>query len=328
MNDAAKNKLDLFADNVRRMKKDWKWQSDLIKRFVALLYAQEGKAVDRDALKTCHTMIKQNTGAFSAFRSNLALALAALLALSTRPQTLFSDVLKVYDLLKRERFRASDYLAVAAFQIAIQTKPLAYEPVVLRTRAFYQGMKDQHYFLTGQEDHVFAAMLGLSDLALEDGLAGIEGLYQRLKREFKNKNSVQALAQVLVLGGSDERTLDRLLVLRDQFRAQKIKLDRPYTLPLLGIFAMLPQAIETLVSDFHDAQQQLRRYKGFGPWAITAQEQHLLLSSLLINRYAGEQTGELLTATLTTSISSLLLAQQAAMMAGVSASVAAASSST
>lgn len=74
-------------------------------------------------------------------------------------------------------------------------------------------------------------MLGLTDLDAAVGVERIEQLYSRLKGEFWDKNSVQALAQVLVLGESDDSIANRVLVLRDTLRAQKIKLDKTYTLP-------------------------------------------------------------------------------------------------
>ena len=138
---------------------------------------------------------------------------------------------------------------LAAYQIAAQTDASDYRNVVTRTRSFYDGMKARHSFNTGQDDYIFAAMLGLTDLDAAVGVERIEQLYSRLKGEFWDKNSVQALAQVLVIGESDDSIANRVLVLRDTLRAQKIKLDKAYTLPVLGILAMLPVEIDTIVRD-------------------------------------------------------------------------------
>ena len=62
--------------------------------------------------------MKQNTGIFSTFRGDMGLYIATLLSLTEDPQAVFRETLIVYDLLKAERFRASDFLIVAAFQVA------------------------------------------------------------------------------------------------------------------------------------------------------------------------------------------------------------------
>jgi len=323
----GKNKLELFADNTQIIRKEFIWQNTLTKRLAALLYAQEGKTVDCEAIRQCHALIKQNTGGFSAFRGNMALCVAALLSLSPNPQQAFSETLKVYDLLKGVKLRASDFLAVAAYQVAVQAGPSDYENVVTRTRSFYDDMKGRHFFYTGQDDYIFAAMLGLTDLDVAAGAERIERLYSRLKGGFWDNNSVQALAQVLVLGNSDDSVVSRVLALRDALRAQKIKLDKAYTLPVLGILALLPVEIDTIVRDIDAAQDTLRAQKGFGVLSVTTQELLLFAASIVAGDYAESVKEGVLTATLSTSITNIMIAQQTAVIAAITVSTTAASSS-
>lgn len=327
MNYTGKSRLELFADNAQIIKKEFTWQNTLTKRLAALLYAQKGRTVDCEAIRQCHALMKQNTGAFSAFRGNMALCVAALLSLSPNPQQVFSETLKVYDLLKDVKFRASDFLVVAAYQVAVQADASDYENVATRARSFYDGMKARHFFYTGQDDYIFAAMLGLTDLEVTGGAERIEQLYSRLKGGFSSKNSVQALAQVLVLGNSDDSATDRLLALRDALRVQRIKLDKAYTLPVLGILTLLPVEIDTIVHDIGTARNTLRAQKGFGVLSVSTQELLLFAASIVAGGYAESIKDGVLTATLSTSITNIMIAQQAAMIAAISASTAAAASS-
>ena len=108
MNYTGQNKLELFTCNAQIIKKEFTWQNPLTKRLAALLYALEGRTVDCVAIRQCLVLIKQNTGAFSNFRGKMALCVAALLSLSPNPQEVFSETLKVYDLLKGvKRYRLS-----------------------------------------------------------------------------------------------------------------------------------------------------------------------------------------------------------------------------
>jgi hypothetical protein len=320
----GQNKLELFVENAQSIKKEFTWQDGLAKKMAALLYAQEGKTIDCEKIRQCHNLIKQNTGTFSPFRGDMALTMAAMLSLTANPQMQFSETQKVYDLLKSAKFHTSDFLIFAAYQIAAQSATSGYPKVVTRARSFYDGMKALHFFHTGEDDYILAAMLGLTDLNIRAGTERIERLYTLLKPEFRNKNSIQALAQVLVFSDSDDSVIRRVLSLRDALRAQKIKLDGAETLPILGILALLPVEIGTIVSDVKAAQDTLKAKKGFGSMSITTQGILLFAASIIASDYVDSVKDGILTATLSTSITNILIAQQVTMMAMISASSAAA----
>ena len=259
----------------------------------------------------------------------MAMLVAAMLSLSPDPQKLLDETLKVYEIMKDAKFRSSDYLVAAALEIASQTNPEHYGDVVARARAFYDGMKADHFFKTGQDDYIFAAMLGLSDLNVEAGVERIDNIYNRLKGEFWDKNSVQTLAQILVLGESDDNMVNRVLSLRDDLKEQKIKIDKSYTLSTLGILAMLPVDNSVIVRDIDEAQIMLRAQKGFGPMSVTMQEVLLYVTAIITDCYAKNLANDVLSANLSTSIANIIIAQNTALIVAIttSASVAASSSS-
>ncbi|MCL2060547.1 MAG: DUF4003 domain-containing protein [Oscillospiraceae bacterium] len=331
------SKFELFASNAQAAKTGFIWHNTLARRLSALLYAQEGRPIDCEKIRDCYSIIKQNTGVFSTFRGDMALCVATMLSLSPNPQGLFGETLAVYELLKGERFRASNYLVVAAFEIARQSASANYANAVSRTRAFYDGMKARNYIRTGRDDYIFAAMLGLSDLDAEEGSERIRQLYNRLKGEFWDKNSVHALSQVLVLGGGGaggggagstgsaggtDAVLNRALALRDALRAHGIKLDKTYTLTSLGVLSLLPSDIGEIARDIFEARQLLRAQKGLGPFSVPMQELLLYAVAIVANERARDIGDGLLTATLSTSISNIIIAQQTAMIAAISASTA------
>jgi len=324
MKPATENKLALFAFNTQAIHKEFAWQNSLTKRLAALLYALEDRPVDCEAIRQCHALIKQNTGAFSAFRGDMALCVATLLSQSPDPQGLFGETLKVYDLLKSARLRASDYLVIAAYLIAARSDPAGYANAVNRTRAFYDGMKARHFFRTGEDDYIFAAMLGLADLHVESGMERIEWLCQRLQGDFRDKNSVQTLAQVLVLGGCED--VDRVLALRDALRAHKLKLDQSYTLPALGLLVLLPVRIDAIVRDIGEAKTALRAHKGFGSLSASTEEVLLFAAGLVAGTYAQSVQDGVLTATISTSIVNIIVAQETAAIVAITASTTAATS--
>ena len=235
----------------------------------------------------------------------------------------------VYEIMKAHRFRASDYLIVVAYLVAAKTDEKRYVQAVEKAKAFYDGMKANHRFITGRNDYIYAAMLGISDVELESGLKKMEHLYRALKPRFFSGNGVQALTQVLVLGGEDDNIETRVFDLSERLRQRGLRFDKEYTLPALGILALLPIDTGTLVDEVNAVYQFLRTHKGFGGWAVTKQELLLISSAIAaLDFLDNEQSnqGALLTTELSTSITNIITAQQATIAAAAVATSSASAS--
>ncbi|WP_342424482.1 DUF4003 family protein [Paenibacillus sp. FSL E2-0178] len=320
-------RLELFAENAQRIKKEFPWQNAQVNRLAALLYTVENKTADPEAIRAHHVLIKENTRMFSSFRGTSAISIATLLSLSAKPEQQLAETLAVYELMKDVKFRASDYLVIAAYQIAAHTTSEQYVQVIERTKAFFDGMRAKHPFLTGQDDYIFAAMLGISNIGIEHGVERLEQLYVALKPEFFSGNSVQALTQVMLLGEEDGGSAERVLSLREAFRAQDIRMDKEYTLPSLGILSLLPYEQKELVSDVSETYEVLRTRKGFGNWSINKQELLLLSAALVSYTYIDDVKSGIITSALSTSLTNIIIAQQTAIAVAAATSAAAASSS-
>lgn len=321
--------LNLFADNTQIIKNEFTWQDATMKRLAALLYVSEKKEINPSAIRECFNLIKRSTGLFSTFRGNSIMTAATLLSLRDNPDALLENTLAVYEEMKRAGYRASDYLVVAAYQIAANAPQEQYEDKIQRAKAFYDRMKKDHWFLTGQDDFIFSVMLGLSDIEVATGARRMETLYQTFRPEFHTGTGVQALTQVLVLGNDTSVTQRRILALRDALRSRGLKLDRQYTLSSLGVLALLPMEVESIVSQIEETMQLLRGKKGFGAWSVAKQELLLLSAGLVTLSSVDQIKKDVLETVLTTSITNLVIAQQTAIaVAAASSASAAAASST
>lgn len=321
-------KLDLFVNNTQSLRRKFIGHGGQAKRLAALIYTLEGKQMNADAVNDSFDVIKQNTRVFSMFRGISYLAIATKLSLSGNHEAVFNDTLEISKKLKSAKFRSSDYLAVAAYLIAINTTSSNYDRVIDRSRAFYDGMKKNGWFRTGQDDYIFSIMLGLSDIEPEIGIGRIQELYEKLKSEFKwaGAASIQALCQMLTLGGKTDEALQHLLCIRNTLRSNKIKLDRAFTLPSLGALSLLEIDGEVLANDLLEAQRYLRKQKGFGSFSISNQELLLFSSAIMTSAYGDELKSGVVAAT-STSFINMIIAQQIAMMiAATTAATAAAAS--
>lgn len=323
-------KLELFTENTEKLRKEFFWQSAMLKRLAAFLYTAEDKKADPALIRDNLVMIKKNTGWFSSFKGNAALIVATMFSLSDDPYKLMKSTLDVYEMLKQVKFRASDYLAVAACQIASSTSTDRFAATVERAKTFYDGMKSDHRFLTGQDDYIFAALLGLSDIEVTSGLDRMEQLFQSLRPKLRSHTGVQTLTQVLVLSKNPSDSESRVLDLFNGFKQQGLKLDKSYALSSLGVLALLPADTRSILQQVVKTSEQLRSRKGFGLWSsVSKQELSLLSASLVTLDTIDHSERSVLDATLSTSMINIIIAQQtaAAAAAAAAASSSAASSS-
>jgi hypothetical protein len=303
----------------------------MIRRLVALLYALEGKPIDTAAIMSCYALMKESTGVFSAFRGISSTCIAAMLSLKGDQKRLFDRTVAVYEIMKEAKFRRSEFLVVAAYLVAANADQEDHRQVIDRMKTFYDGMKAQSWLYTGVDDYILAAMFALSGADVRSSIEDVGRLYPQLRSGPFASNSALVLAQILVIGGrSDHATADRIFDLRSAFKSQKIQADKAYTFPMLGILALLPTEVNTIVGETKEAMAYLRTQKGFGALSIQKQELLLYAGAITVSGYSNDVKDGLVTASVSTSITSIInsiIARQISMIIVAAAAGAAAAAS-
>lgn len=317
----------LFIENRDTVKAALSWDNSYIYPVCAAIFTDKRLRADSDRLKACRDLLKGETGPFSSFRGTAKLATISMLAADEEPETLLQRGLTVYQALKAH-FSGSQYLPVAAMILANLTEPARYEEVSARTRAVYKLMKQEHPFLTGGEDSVFAALLALSPLSDQEIVAETEACYERLKPAFHSGNAVQSLSHVLALGeGGAGEKCDKTLALYDKLRDREYRYGVSYELATLGSLALLPGEPDELADDTAQVADWLAEQKGYGVFGV-GKKQRLMHAGMLVtsDRIGDAQRSAMGPAALG-AVVSLIAAQQAAICAAVAASSAASASS-
>ena len=332
MEQLTRERLDLFIDNTAAIKKNFFWDKSMMKRLAAFLYAQADKKADCDAIKQCKDLVKQHTSSVSFFRGDMALCIASLLSLSPDPKGLLDKMREVYDLLFKTIFHVSYYLAVAAYVIAANASPEHYAETIGRMETFYRNMKAKHFLITGQDDYIYAALLGLSDANVEELSGRIDNIYDSLKHKFINKDNVQVLALILALNGSEANPSENVLNLRKAFKDRGVGIDGAYTLPMLGFFTLLNADANDMINEIAEVTTYLRAVKGFGPASVMSQELLIYASAFIAGGYASRtQTqnsqGGAVNAAVSSAITNIIIAQQTAMIIAIITAVSASTSS-
>jgi len=328
MNQKVESMLHLFTQNHQNIRTEFVWQEPMAKRLAALAYAMAGQDLNAGALKAHHQMIKSEVGALSNFRGMLSVYVAAALSLSQEPNQLLENTLYVYELLQEQGFWRNDYLVISAFEIAANAKKIDFERIAERAKTFYDEMKSNHRFQISSDDYIFAAMLALTDMDVQEGADKVKAIYNRLREEFSrftSKNSLVTLAQMLALGGSTEYCAEKVSNLNRELRIRKIKLDKTFTLPSLGVLSLLNMDPCDLANELNAVTDYLRAQKGLGALSVSIQELQLYAVSLMTHAHVGDEQSEITRAGVTTSVTNLLIAQQVALISSMAAMSAAAS---
>ena len=317
MNSSLRQKLDLFVSNSLKVKEKMRWQTAFNTVLISMLYTMEDREVDCDKIIDIQNYIRDNTGIFSVFRGVMSVSFSSLLSLSDDFETTFIDTDNVSKMMKERGFLASEHLLFAAYQIVANEDPANFLRVVERSRTFYLEMKKTHRFYTGADDYVSSVMLALSGKDIEYTINNMEDMFQKLKPEFQKRNDLQALTQILALSNDSESLFPKLFAMRDAFKEKKLRIDKAYVLPLLGILALLPVDIDTIVEEVSSIYEELKNIRYFR-WNLPKFELLIISAALVSDNHISEAKNTI-SNIMTTGLTSLAISQSVAILTAASA---------
>lgn len=286
MTTELKEKCDLLVQNKRLLQAAFKWEAGLMSLTAAALYTDSGRPADVELLKRCEAIIKEKTSIFSEFRGNAKMPLLCKMALSGEPEATFAKVEKLYGLLKKSKWLGDEYRIMAAITLCDHAKESEYEAAVDRTNEIYDRMKQEHRWLTSNEDIPFAAMLAVSGLDVDRLIREAERNYRLLKETFHNSNAVQSLSHILALDEhAAEEKCARVTALFHELKASRHRFGTGYELATLGALSLLELPEKEIASLVAEADDHLKGQKGFGALSLTADERRLFAAQLVLQQY-------------------------------------------
>lgn len=286
MDTELKEKCDLLVKNRKTITDAFSWDSTLMSLAAAALYTSTGLAADKTRLKECEAIIKKKTGAFSEFRGNMKIPLLCKMALSDYPEKYFENVETVYKLLNKSKWIGNEYKIIAAMTICDHVEESEYALFVDRTNDIYSRMKQEHPWLTSDEDIPLAAILAVSGLNVDQLIEEMERDYAILKKTFHDSNAVQSLSHVLALDAQPaEVKCAKVESIYNELKAIKHKYGSGYELATLGTLTMLDMAEQTVAKLIAEVDDYLKGQKGFGDIVLGATERRLYAAQLVLNQY-------------------------------------------
>lgn len=323
MDTAILRKCELLMENREVFNRVCAFEGNMTVLACAGVFTAKNMKADEAHVKACKALLKKNVGIFSDFRGTGMEMIVAQMALSDDPEGFLKKSFRIHGLLRKE-FWSSSYLPMVAMSIAQLADEEEYEQIVSRTKTLYKRMKQEHPFLTSEEDSPFCALLALSDRSDDELIAETETCYNDLKKTFRSRNALQSLSHVLTLcEGAAEEKCEKTRALYAALKAAGHPYSVEYELPTLGILAVEAEDQRTLVQNMLEADAWLSKQKGFGIFSDVSRKHRLMYAGLMC------QTGSshtMQTAAIGSTIGNLI-AEQAAMCAMMAATAAAAASS-
>lgn len=293
MDRLLQEKCDLLVENKNIISETYKWGADAINLAAAYLFTAAGRKADKDELKNAEQIIKEQSGVFSVFRGNVKVPILCKMILSGDATRYFAKTLELYDLLSKHKWFSNDFRAMAAAVLCDRADTEEPGDLISRTNEMYLIMKEQHPWLTGGEDLIFAAILASSGAELTHLADEAEKNYNMLKEAFGNKNAVQSLSHVLALGDKPaEEKSAKVISLFNGLKNAGHKYAGNYELAALGTLALLNLPHEQLVQDIVDADEYLKQHKGFGNFRLGSDMRLMYAAQMVLQRYAQSAEGK------------------------------------
>ncbi len=258
-------RCELFARNLEMMKESFKWEASQLYPLCANIYTTNGITLDPKRIKTSKEIIKENTSFFSNFRSTMTtIPLATLLSIEQNPMETFKELNNVYNLLK-EVFSSSSYLTLAAYLIVKHSSQDEYESITNQTRIIFDIIKKEHFFLTSSEDCLIAVQFTLDKKPNNEIIKKSEQLFELLKPEFSNGNTVQAMSNTLALSDKENDALiDKTNRIITSLRGHGYRLTSGVDMAVFAALAIADVSVEQTVNDILEVNAYLLTVKGFG----------------------------------------------------------------
>lgn len=323
MQNNLKETIDLFVANKETVQKAFKWDSSYMHPLCSLMYTSIHEKINIERMKEAEQLIKSKTGIFSEFRGNTRIAMMTQMALADDMGSYFDAVKSVYEKLNAKKWFSSEYRIVAAMVIAQNEKDESkYDALVDKTYELMAHMRENHPWLTGDEDTGFAALLAVSGLQTDNVVAEMEKCYQILKgsKRFSSANGIQSLSHALSLElGNSEEKCKRVIDIYDGLKAKKKKYGQTYELSTLGSLAFADVEVTELVEQIAEADDYLKTQKGFGAFGIGGAQRLMYASMLVLQQYTSKVNT--IEAAALNGIVAIIIAEEAALLAAITAAV-------
>ena len=289
MRPSLQERCETQIRNEEALRKGHKLEFEEIMKLAAMMHANAGREVDAARLKECKQILKDKVGLFSNFRGYMQYLVQVKMALSDDPNAYIDGVLDVYQRLKAGRALPGEMVAMAATTIYENCPAEDREAVVDRTREAYARIKEQHRFLTGEEDLALIALMVMAGIDPDQAAERAEELYVILKdRYLPGSDTPQAAAMVLALSDKPaERKAEDFIGLYEACKAAGHATSKDKAMVIYATYADLDADRAEIVAEIAEVDEWLKGHKGYGALGVGASIRRLIAATLVLEDRQG-----------------------------------------
>ncbi|MDO5108129.1 MAG: DUF4003 family protein [Coriobacteriaceae bacterium] len=266
------------------LKKGHALEFESLVKLAALMYSNAGREVDPERVKECKRILKDEVGIFSNFRGHMQYLVQVKMSLADDPRAYLEGVLAVYEQLKEGLFLPGELVAMAAMTIYENCPQEARAEVVAKTREAYAAIKEQHRFLTGEEDMALIALMIMAGIDPAQAAEKAEELYGMLKGSFlPGSDTPQAAAMILALSDKPaEQKAEDFLGMYDACKRAGHATARDKAAAIYASFEDLDADRAELVAEIGEVDDWLKKQKGYGAFGTGASIRRLFAATLVL----------------------------------------------
>lgn len=270
--------------NEAMLRKGHKLEFESIMKLAAMLYVNAGREVDVARLRECKRILKDKVGLFSNFRGHMQYLVQVKMALSDDPAAYLDGVLDIYQRLKAGRVLPGEMVAMAATTIYENCSADVRDTVVDKTRMAYAKIKEQHRFLTGEEDLALIALMVMAGIDPDRAAVRAEEMYAILKgRYLPGSDTPQTVAMVLSLSEKPaEQKAQGFFGLYDACKAAGHATSKDKAMAIYATYVDLEANLSEVVAEIGEVDDWLKRQKGYGALGVGASIRRLFAATLVL----------------------------------------------
>ena len=274
------SKFRLFERNFQELKKMYRFDGFMI-ILPALAATLESITIDPNRVALCRDIIKEKSSVFSPFRATSNKLIAVRLSLCQNPENTFDRILDIYSRL-RKQFSSSEYLANVAFTLQSNFGEIDIDKVALDAAIIFDSFKQNHRFLTGNEDASSAVLMALTQNDPKEMIKDMEECYLLLKEIFRAGNHTHSMAQVLSFAdGNPKEKTKKTIELFDKLSEKGLKMTKDMNVAILGIFSLIDHDADETAGLIQQVHDELKNIKGLGSFSVS-KSMRIMLSSVIV----------------------------------------------
>lgn len=271
MNSNTKRLLDQIVEDTNLLVKKMFWETDsyAMATISAFLFASAGKRADIDQYVECKKYLKQQVSIFSEIRGIAQAIVITKMCLAEDYKAYLSGMVDVYRKLRNlHKWTASPHMVMAAINIYEGGGMAKADANIEKLEAVYKEMKAEHFWLTGDEDRPFIAMMVSREIGIGAISSEVSACYEACKSMSFSKEAMHTASQIMSLSGKGVAAkVTDMSATVDALKNQKLKGMKSDLMPVaaaLGFVNATPDAKAREIKEIYD---YLKKQKGF-KWYI------------------------------------------------------------